>query len=252
MNLKRFTARTSREALALVRQAFGDDAVVMSTRPCAEGVEVLAMAPESVQQLERVAPPAGDAPRAAPLAAPPSRARQRRRAAAVPPPSVPSRRAPTPASSSDVERAADEHAVVPGLRARAHAQAPPGRDGRPKRAPAARAAARRGTPTPRRPPTPAPIEAAPRPSGAVQRAAMRRCCASEVPPSHARRRGRAPVARRLAGARRPDRDADRAALDARPDRAALRRAGLHGKAAAPAAPGRRWRSSCWTPASRRR
>lgn len=54
MNLKRFTARTSRDALALVRQAFGDDAVVMSTRPCAEGVEVLAMAPESLQQIERV------------------------------------------------------------------------------------------------------------------------------------------------------------------------------------------------------
>jgi flagellar biosynthesis protein FlhF len=54
MNLKRFTARTPRDALALVRQAFGDDAVVMSTRPCPEGVEVLAMAPESVQQLERV------------------------------------------------------------------------------------------------------------------------------------------------------------------------------------------------------
>ena len=30
MNLKRFTARTSREALALVKQAFGEDAVVMS------------------------------------------------------------------------------------------------------------------------------------------------------------------------------------------------------------------------------
>ena len=57
MNLKRFTARTSREALALVRQAFGDDAVVMSTRPCAEGVEVLAMAPESVAQLERIGMP---------------------------------------------------------------------------------------------------------------------------------------------------------------------------------------------------
>ena len=54
MNVKRFTARTSRDALALVRQAFGNDAVVMSTRPCAEGVEVLAMAPESVQQLEQV------------------------------------------------------------------------------------------------------------------------------------------------------------------------------------------------------
>ena len=55
MNVKRFTARTSRDALALVRQAFGDDAVVMSTRPCAEGVEVLAMAPEGMRQVERLA-----------------------------------------------------------------------------------------------------------------------------------------------------------------------------------------------------
>lgn len=55
MNVKRFTARTSRDALALVRQAFGQDAVVVSTKPCAEGVEVLAMAPESVQHFERVA-----------------------------------------------------------------------------------------------------------------------------------------------------------------------------------------------------
>ncbi|MBA4176813.1 MAG: flagellar biosynthesis protein FlhF [Leptothrix sp. (in: Bacteria)] len=54
MNLKRFTARTSREALAMVKAAFGDDAVVMSTKPCADGVEVLAMAPESIQQLERI------------------------------------------------------------------------------------------------------------------------------------------------------------------------------------------------------
>jgi flagellar biosynthesis protein FlhF len=87
MNLKRFTARTSREALALVKQAFGDDAVVMSTKPCAEGVEVLAMAPESLQQLERVgqqaervqAQPAQRAPQFAPAqpAAPSSRLRDR-------------------------------------------------------------------------------------------------------------------------------------------------------------------------------
>ena len=32
MNVKRFTAKTPREALALVRQAFGADAVVLSTR----------------------------------------------------------------------------------------------------------------------------------------------------------------------------------------------------------------------------
>lgn len=69
MNLKRFTARTSRDALALVRQAFGDDAVVMSTKSSAEGVEVLAMAPESVLQIERLGaelPPARAAARPAP------------------------------------------------------------------------------------------------------------------------------------------------------------------------------------------
>ena len=54
MNVKRFSARTSRDALNLVRQAFGEDAVVLSTRPCAEGVEVMAMAPDGVQQVERV------------------------------------------------------------------------------------------------------------------------------------------------------------------------------------------------------
>ena len=66
MNLKRFTARTPREALALVRAAFGDDAVVMSTKPCAEGVEMLAMAPEGLQQIERIG--AGLERDAAPLA----------------------------------------------------------------------------------------------------------------------------------------------------------------------------------------
>jgi flagellar biosynthesis protein FlhF len=66
MNVKRFSARSSRDALNLVRQAFGEDAVVLSTRPCAEGVEVLAMAPESMQQMERVTaaaqPPQAEAP----------------------------------------------------------------------------------------------------------------------------------------------------------------------------------------------
>ena len=72
MNVKRFTARTPREALALVRQAFGDDAVVLSTRPAANGVEVLAMAPESLSMFEQVAAaqtPAKPAP-AASTAAP--------------------------------------------------------------------------------------------------------------------------------------------------------------------------------------
>ena len=62
MNVKRFTARTSREAFVLVRQAFGEDAVVLSTRPSPEGVEVLAMAPESMDQIERMASPRAEAP----------------------------------------------------------------------------------------------------------------------------------------------------------------------------------------------
>ena len=75
MNLKRFTARTSREALALVREAFGDEAVVMSTKPCADGVEMLAMAPESLRDLERVS---------AAASAPPSTSALRTRAAQQP------------------------------------------------------------------------------------------------------------------------------------------------------------------------
>src|ERR1700756_5684122 len=63
MDVKRFAARTSREALALVRQAFGVDAVVLSTKPCAEGVEVLAMAPDSVAGLERLTAAPEEAPR---------------------------------------------------------------------------------------------------------------------------------------------------------------------------------------------
>ena len=78
MNVKRFTARTARDALAAVRQAFGEDAVVLSTKPCLEGIEVVAMAPESLEQFERVAAaapavqamPAYRAPAAAPHSAP--------------------------------------------------------------------------------------------------------------------------------------------------------------------------------------
>jgi flagellar biosynthesis protein FlhF len=55
MNVRRFTARTSRDALVLVRQALGEDAVVLSTKPGVDGVEVLAMAPEGMKQIERMA-----------------------------------------------------------------------------------------------------------------------------------------------------------------------------------------------------
>ena len=57
MNVKRFTAPNSREALKMVKEAFGNDAIILSTKPCSVGVEILAMAPESVEQIERMATP---------------------------------------------------------------------------------------------------------------------------------------------------------------------------------------------------
>ncbi len=82
MNCKRFTAKTSRDALSLVRQALGADAVVLSTKPCAEGVEVLAMAPEGMAQIEKLST---TAPRASAPAALPAVRRNGRDAARVEP-----------------------------------------------------------------------------------------------------------------------------------------------------------------------
>ena len=55
MNIKRFTARTSSEALKQVRLELGDDAVVLSTKPGVNGVEVLAMASDSMDKIEQAA-----------------------------------------------------------------------------------------------------------------------------------------------------------------------------------------------------
>jgi len=79
MNVQRFTARTSREALAAVRETFGDDAVVLSSKPCAEGVEVLAMAPEGLQHIEHLSQ---TAPKAAMPQAPVATAKMLNRPAA--------------------------------------------------------------------------------------------------------------------------------------------------------------------------
>jgi flagellar biosynthesis protein FlhF len=55
-NVTRFTARTAREAMNLVKKAFGDDAVVLSTKPSANGgVEMLAMGSEGVSHIEKAA-----------------------------------------------------------------------------------------------------------------------------------------------------------------------------------------------------
>ncbi len=51
--MKRFSAPSTREAMQRVREAFGDDAVVLSTKPCPEGIEVLAMPPEALAQVPK-------------------------------------------------------------------------------------------------------------------------------------------------------------------------------------------------------
>jgi len=66
MNVKRFTGRNSREAMQKVKAAFGNDAVVLSTKPAAEGgIEILAMAADSVPAMDHYAVEK-DAPELAP------------------------------------------------------------------------------------------------------------------------------------------------------------------------------------------
>ncbi|MBU0828291.1 MAG: flagellar biosynthesis protein FlhF [Gammaproteobacteria bacterium] len=52
MNIKRFNAPTSREALAKARMAFGDGTLILSNRPTANGVEVVATAEDTLSALD--------------------------------------------------------------------------------------------------------------------------------------------------------------------------------------------------------
>ena len=56
MNVKKFTAPTSREALRKVREALGPDAVILSNRPVDGIVEILALASDDVSSLASPAP----------------------------------------------------------------------------------------------------------------------------------------------------------------------------------------------------
>lgn len=56
---RKFIATTSREALRLAREALGAEAMVLTNRQLADGVEIVAMAPDEVEQvLEQAAPEA--------------------------------------------------------------------------------------------------------------------------------------------------------------------------------------------------
>ena len=54
MNIQRFTAPTSREALAKARMAFGDGTLILSNRPTENGVEVVATAEETLAALDEM------------------------------------------------------------------------------------------------------------------------------------------------------------------------------------------------------
>ncbi|AVO49730.1 flagellar biosynthesis protein FlhF [Melaminivora suipulveris] len=70
MNIKRFTAPTAREALAKARMAFGDGTLILSNRPIAGGVEVMATAEEALSTLQEgeIARSPAPAPAARPAA----------------------------------------------------------------------------------------------------------------------------------------------------------------------------------------
>ena len=58
MLVRKFYADTSREALRLVRQALGPEAMILSNRRSGNGIEIMAVAPQDVQAVtEAVAPP---------------------------------------------------------------------------------------------------------------------------------------------------------------------------------------------------
>ena len=57
MNIQRFLAPTAREALAKARLAFGEGTLILSNRPTATGVEVVATAEEALAGLDRAEPP---------------------------------------------------------------------------------------------------------------------------------------------------------------------------------------------------
>ncbi len=56
MNIQRFQAATAREALTLARQTFGEGTLILSNRPTAHGVEVVATAEDTLARLGTAAP----------------------------------------------------------------------------------------------------------------------------------------------------------------------------------------------------
>ena len=54
MGPERFVAPTAAEALKLVRKAMGPEAMVLSTKQTPDGVEIMAISPEALDQLSGI------------------------------------------------------------------------------------------------------------------------------------------------------------------------------------------------------
>ena len=61
MTVKRFVGATARDCLRRAKEEFGPDAVVISNKAVGNGVEIVAMSPESLDAISRQGGPAGTA-----------------------------------------------------------------------------------------------------------------------------------------------------------------------------------------------
>ena len=89
MNAQRFVAPNSREAMALARAAFGEQAVILSTRSTADGFEVVATSEEALSAQAAQVAPGLQAAASEPRPTRPARAPLQQRAAAQLPPVSP-------------------------------------------------------------------------------------------------------------------------------------------------------------------
>jgi len=112
MNVKKFTAATSRDALRKVREALGPDAVILSNRPVDGIVEILALANDDVASMASPSAESGmDAPRPSLQHLEPVHAAPVAPAMAPAPQSYANRRAPQP-QQSQTEPAFDMAAMT--------------------------------------------------------------------------------------------------------------------------------------------
>src|SRR3989344_4489039 len=131
MNVKRFIGRNSREAMQKVKAAFGDEAIVLSTKPAAEGgIEILAMAAHRAagglavpEPMTAPRQPARQAAPAAAHAAVPNQAESLARAQ-VAQAQAQSSRAAAPAQELTIDRLLAQQ-EAPRAAARPAAKAPP-------------------------------------------------------------------------------------------------------------------------------